>query len=70
MSVPKEASTKLGLGGHLAEDCHSCSQRAFIFLFALVEIVAGRLWLSGGTHCRAQVLTGRNFPEGFQLLRL
>jgi hypothetical protein len=54
MSVPGGASTKSGLGGLLAEDRHCCSHRALIFWFALVEMVAGRLELLGGTHCWAQ----------------
>jgi hypothetical protein len=47
-------STKSGLGGLLAEDCYCCSQRELILQFALVEIVAGRLGSSSGTHCWAQ----------------
>ncbi len=54
MSVPGGASTKSGLGGLLAEDCHCCSQRALILQFALVEMAAGHLGLSSGTHCWAQ----------------
>jgi hypothetical protein len=54
MSVPGGASTKSGLGGLFAEDCHCCSQRALILRFALVEMVAGHLGSSSGTHCWAQ----------------
>jgi hypothetical protein len=42
------------LGGLFAEDCHCCSQKALILRFALVEMVAGRLGSSSGTHCWAQ----------------
>jgi hypothetical protein len=38
---PRGASTKLGLGRLLAEDCHCCNERALILQFALVEMVAG-----------------------------
>ncbi len=38
----------------MAEDCHCCSQRASIFCFALVEMVAGHLGLSWGTQFLAQ----------------
>jgi hypothetical protein len=48
------ASTKLGLGGLLDEDCHCCSLKALIFQYALVEMVAWRLLSSGGTHSWAQ----------------
>jgi hypothetical protein len=51
---PRWASTKLGLGGHFAEDCHCSSQRVLILRFALVEMAAGRLRSSSGTHCWAQ----------------
>ncbi len=44
----------MGLGGLLAEDCHCCSQRAFILRFALVKMAAGHLGSSSGTHCWAQ----------------
>jgi hypothetical protein len=53
-SVPGEASTKSGLGGLLAEDCHCCSQRALILRFALVKMAAGHLGSSSETHCWAQ----------------
>ncbi len=53
-SFPGGASTKSGLGGLLAEDCHCCSQRALILQFAHVEIAAGHLRTSSGTHCQAQ----------------
>jgi hypothetical protein len=51
---PRGASTRTGLGGLLAEECHCCSQRAFILRFALVEMVAGLLGSSWRTHCWAQ----------------
>jgi hypothetical protein len=50
-SVPGRASTKSGLGGLFAEDCHCCNQRVLILRFALVEMVARRLGSSWGTHC-------------------
>jgi hypothetical protein len=40
---PWGASTKSGMGGLLAADCHCCNQRVLILQFALVEMVAGRL---------------------------
>jgi hypothetical protein len=48
---PWGASLRSGLGGLLAEDCHCCSQRALIMRFALVEMAAGHLGSSSGTHC-------------------
>jgi hypothetical protein len=53
-SVPKRASIKFGLGGLFTEDCHYCNKRELILQFALVEMVAGHLGLSSGTHCWAQ----------------
>jgi hypothetical protein len=47
---PRGASTKSGLGGLLAEDCHCCSQRALIFRFALVEMVANGIGVSGSVR--------------------
>jgi hypothetical protein len=38
----------------VAEDYHCCSHRVLISWFALLEMVAGRLGSSGGTHCWAQ----------------
>ncbi len=54
MSNLREASTKSVLGLLFAEDCHCCSHRAVISRFALVEVAAGHLGSSGGTHCCAQ----------------
>ncbi len=51
---PGGASTKPRLGGLLAENCHCCSQRALILRYALVEMAAGHLGSSSGTHCWAQ----------------
>jgi hypothetical protein len=42
------------MGGLFAEDCHCCNQRVLILQFALVEMVVGRLGLSGGTYCWAK----------------
>jgi hypothetical protein len=53
-SFPGGASTKSGLGRLLAEDCHCCSRRTLILRFALVEMAAGQLGSSSGTHCWAQ----------------
>jgi hypothetical protein len=37
---PGGASIKSGLGGLLAEDCHSCSQRVIILQIIIIEVVA------------------------------
>ncbi len=46
MSISEGASTKLGLGGILAEVCHCCSQKALILQFALIKMASGHLELS------------------------
>ncbi len=45
-SVLGGASTRSGLGGPFADDCHCCNRRVLILQLALVEIVAGRRGLS------------------------
>jgi hypothetical protein len=51
---PGGASTRSGLGGLFADDCHCCNQRVLILRLGLVEMVAGRCGSSSGTHCWAQ----------------